>query len=250
MNLIESFQVQMNSKNADVRLNGDNSNCLYYLPKFDTNSQQHLYISLISASIPYTFYNINILNNLLSYTINGVTTNVSIPQGNYNISQFIAKMQSLLPNFTISYDSITSKLTFTNTLNQNFTFNSQTSTIMRLLGFPPKQDGNSVNSVLICPEPVNLVFTSNISIYSNIRSKSFNTNSANRQFLLCTIPIETQPFSMIVYKNYYGTYKVNTYQNMLESIQIRICDDNGNELDINNADYTITLQFDVINYVE
>jgi hypothetical protein len=62
--------------------------------------------------------------------------------------------------------------------------------------------------------------------------------------------METQPFSMITYKNYYGTYKVNTYSNFLDIIEIKICDQCGDDLDINNGDWTITLQFDVINYVD
>ena len=140
---MESFQIQLCAKNADIRINGDNNDCVFYLPKFDINSQHHIYVSVVSASIPYTFYNINKLNNLLSMTVNGVDTSITVPHGNYNISQFLTKLQLLMTGFSITYDSITSKLTFTNTNNQNFVFNSQTSTIMRLLGFPPKTDGTS-----------------------------------------------------------------------------------------------------------
>lgn len=111
--------------------------------------------------------------------------------------------------------------------NYDFTFNYQTSTIMRLLGFPPGTNGSSTGFSLTPIEPVNLVYTSNISIYLNIRSKSFNTAHVNKQILLCTVQIKTQPFSMITYKNYYGTYKVNTFSNILDMIEIKICDQCG-----------------------
>ena len=54
---LESFQIHLTSGTADKIIDGNNSNVEFYLPTIEIPSQYHIYVSLIHAVIPFTFYN-------------------------------------------------------------------------------------------------------------------------------------------------------------------------------------------------
>jgi hypothetical protein len=68
----ESYRIQFCSQHAEVKENGNTGECYYYLPVGNINSQNHLYVSVLSASIPYTFYQVNSNNNRLYYYVETV----------------------------------------------------------------------------------------------------------------------------------------------------------------------------------
>jgi hypothetical protein len=63
---MESIQIYLNSKNADKYYESI-SNCEYNLPPIEIPDGFHIYLSVQNVTIPYSFYNINDSNNLLSY---------------------------------------------------------------------------------------------------------------------------------------------------------------------------------------
>ena len=90
MSYEENIQIFLSSRNASRFNNGLTSDCDFYLPMMELPSQHYAYVSLVQASIPYTFYNVNSSNNTMRYMVNGVPTTVTIAAGNYNCSQMIA----------------------------------------------------------------------------------------------------------------------------------------------------------------
>ena len=105
----ESFQIYLNSKNAD---SSNNNLYNFILPNLEIADGNYIYLSVQYASIPYSFYNINTTNNTLNYTLNAVNYTVTITSGNYNITQLITFLKSSMSGFTISYNSLTNKITF------------------------------------------------------------------------------------------------------------------------------------------
>ena len=81
-----SFQIHLNSKNADSYNNNSISDCNFYLPQIETPNDHQINVSIQSANIPYSFFNINLSNNYLKYNFNSdqVLRALTIEPGNYN----------------------------------------------------------------------------------------------------------------------------------------------------------------------
>jgi len=118
---MNSLQLQLSSSNVDSK--NDNS-FIFYIPTGSilAESQEHIYISVQSAIIPNTFYNINSYNNILCYALvsNNIKQYLTIPVGNYNIKDIVSYLNSYMTNFTISYNKTYNKLTFQNLSLANF----------------------------------------------------------------------------------------------------------------------------------
>jgi hypothetical protein len=67
--------------------------------------------------------------------------------------------------------------------------------------------------------------------------------------LLCSIPVNAQPYSIIEYKNV-NNFKVNLHSNVFNSISIKLVDDMGNPINLNNQHFSLTLQLDIVNFVQ
>lgn len=73
-------------------------------------------ISLLSVVIPNTFYNISDIRDNDNIIINGII--LSIPEGNYNLTDYLNELQSAINTFyglayiSITYDTKTSLVTF------------------------------------------------------------------------------------------------------------------------------------------
>jgi hypothetical protein len=88
-------------------------------------------------------------------------------------------------------------------------------------------------------------------IGSNLQTGNINLSSVQQNYrsIICSIPLDGQPFSLIAYKNP-NNYKVNLYSNNLSVVNIKLLDQNGNLIDLNGKYFSLTLQLDIINFVE
>ena len=64
----EILQIHLNSSMADKYNSNTTSDCDFFLPLIEVPQQHTIYLSVQHAIIPYTFYNINTSNNLISYS--------------------------------------------------------------------------------------------------------------------------------------------------------------------------------------
>ena len=153
-----------------------------------------------------------------------------------------------LINFVITYNSITNKYTFTNTL-YNFSINSS-STSLSLLGFKLNSNANtSVNKVLINPYIVNLCSKKCICISSDFSSGSINNTLGNNFTIISSIPVISSPNSLLTYTNT-SKFKFNLYTNLLNKIRIILKDQNGNNIDMNGTFFSLTIEISSIQFVE
>ena len=257
MSSVENFQLHLSSTYADKIYNSNNCDAEFYLPVIEIPSQYHMHINVVHASIPFTFYNVNSSNNILNYTYltspSPVSFSLSIPQGNYtanSLKQYLTTQlnsASSLNNFTTTYDAITNKFTFLSNLSVNFSFDA-TSTCLGLLGLS-SQTNSSSTFTLTSNKAVNLYPIRCICVCTNLKTSNINVNNKNKSNILCSIPISTQPNSIITYLNQTG-FRINTYANVISSLRIQLMDQDGNLLDLNGANWSMTIQFDVIDYVD
>lgn len=243
---IESFQLHLTSQSADKIYDGNNCNVEFYLPVIEIPSEYHIYVSVTHAVIPFTFYNINSTNNTLIYNVNGSVFTLTIPEGNYNITNLLNFLNLNMPSFTVTYNAINNKFTFVHST-YSFIF-TNSSTCLSILGFI-QQDNNSSGLILISNRAVNLAPIRCICISSNLKTFNIDKSQNNNYSTICSIPINTQPYSIITYENK-GNFRMNSYTNIINTIAIKLMDQNGNMINLNGANWSMTLQFDVVNFVD
>jgi hypothetical protein len=196
-------------------------------------------ISVIHAEIPYSFYVINEYNNLLSLS----TGNIYVDYGNYNANTLMKFINAKLPtNMVLSFNSTTGKMTLTYT--QPFQIYSS-STIYNVLGFA-KTNYSSTTNKIDFPYPFNSLGTKNLYIKSNVLLSNYN--SATKDYVtLTSIPVNVEPYSIILYNNY-STSSHLIKNTILDEIEIKIYDDNNSLVDFNNIEWSITIE--ICSFVE
>ena len=254
-NVEETLQIYLNSKYAN-RYNSSTSDVDFYFSPFSIPSQYHIHLSVQAAQIPYSFYNVNLRNNTLHFYMNNQQSmiSVNIPVGNYNIVNLTSTMNTLLVpyGFTVTYISITNKLSFNNV--NGFSFNGS-STILSILGFYSLNNGSFIPTfdttyTLISNSVVNLQTQQCINICTNFGTNNINSVNGQQSTILASIPINSPPNSIINYNNSSLTNKVNLYSNLFSRINIKLMDQDKNLIDLNNQNYSLTLEFDVVKFTD
>ena len=240
----ELLQIHLNSKNADRFINGT-SDIEFDLPLIEAPLQHTIYLSIQHLVIPYSFYNIDSNNNFLNYIVGGTTYNIYIETGNYNPYQLINVLQNIMQGFTITYDSIKNKFTFTNSYYE-FTF-LNTSTCLRLIGF--ENSIFSVNKTVTSINSINLQSHHCVCVQSNLLTGSINSANKYESNIICSVPVDKPPFSMITYTNH-NNLKYNLFNNVISTMRLKLTDQNNNLIDLNGCNWSCTVQLEIIKFVE
>jgi len=245
---IESIQIHFNSATADSYNNGSTCDCNFSLPMIELPSQHYIYVSVQTAVIPYTFYNINSANNQLIYTVNGyMPQTLIIPPGNYNALQLGQFLTANMTGFIVTYNSINNRYTIVNSTS-DFTI-STGSTALALLGFQKQTSIASVSRSIVSIYNICLLSKQCVCVQSNLLTGNINNTSKSEGNILVSIPVVGQPYGLIVYFNH-NNIRTNLYTNTISLINIRLCDQNNTLLDVNGVDWSMTLQIDVVKFVE
>ena len=216
----------------------------------------HTEISVLSAEIPVSFYNINATNNAFKYIYNGTSVlGTTIAIGNYNATTLITAINAAIlafwgsPVVTLSISKLTGKFSFTIPSGLSFTYSGAISTTNTLLGFL-NVSYTSSGTNLTAPHPANLLGAKRISICSDLLAiYSYSSLTNNLGNTLTTIEIDQPAFGLLLYKNttnIRSKLRVTT----LDIFDIELRDELGNLLDFNNCDWSITLVLDILRKVE
>jgi hypothetical protein len=240
--MTESIQIYLNSANADKIYNNTLSDAEYHITPISIPDGYYMYIKVENATIPYSFYNINNFNIKFTYSLKDQPiTNILINNGNYNITQLVDKLKLLMINFEITYNVIDNKLTFKN--DEDFEFYDQ-STCYEILGFIHGKDYSSISNIIKSQNCVNLMSIKRINLQSNFQTNNINKFAINNNSILCSIPVNKAPYSLIEYTNY-NNFRTNLFINIISLIRIKIVDEDENIIDLNGLNYSLTLQIDV-----
>jgi len=250
----ETLQIHLNSKDA-IKYNNGTSDCEFNFNTIEILPQYYIHLSVKHAVIPYSFYNVNKTNNTLiirsfsiPFSYSSLQT-ITLSIGNHNVNTLLSDLKSKIDShFTITYNSITNKMTFTNSL-YDFCLVSS-STCLEILGFGTTttdiyDNGLSLTSLYV----MNLQPVQCICINSNFISNSITSGNQNNGTIIASMPINNQPFTMITYSNQ-TNYKINLFSNVFNRISIKFQDQNGNLIDLNNLHWSMTLQFDILKFTE
>ena len=243
----EILQIHLNSKDANIYHDNTTSNCEWFLPIIEVPQQHTIYISVQHAVIPYSMYNINSSNNLLKYQIdNTYEYNLYIPGGNYNAYELMNFLKSNMNSISnITYNTVTNKYIFLS--NYDFII-LKDSTCQKLLGLR-NIDEVSINKSLTSYNCINLQSHHCICIQSNLYTGSLNNTNKFENNVICSIPINNQPYSMITYTNH-NNLKYNLYKNTVSNIVLRLIDQNNDIIDLNGCHWSVSIQFEVIKFTD
>jgi hypothetical protein len=251
MSITDNKIISLNSADASLN-NGTKKSNVYFnfsgLLKEEVGIKQ-VYISVINAQLPVSYYVINSTNNKLNYIYNSISFSITIPEGNYTAFTIINSLSSLftanLTPITTVIDRLTGILTFTASI--GFTFVYSTNSIMPILGFTKINYTSNGSNILIAPYPLNLLGIKLIEIKSaSLALTSFDSRTLNASSVLVSIPSDKPPFNLISYvsNNPLDNHLLN--QRILNGFDIIITDENNNFLDFHNIDWSMTICLSVI----
>jgi len=252
--LAETKLLTINSADA-VRLNGDNlSNVRFdFNDVVNSNTEATNTISLLSAEIPFSIYNVNENNNIISFQIEdntGIQTNfiMNITEGNYNGNTFITEFKGRFNNLTSKNCNLTLSNTTgiyslepaDTTLNYIKLFINGT-TANNIIGLKAdKQFNSGLTTPTALDFPCNFLGVKKLSILSNaLAGNNINSNSLGETTLIDTISVNVPAFGLILYQSGFTQESV-LKNNEIGSIDLQIRDDNFNLVDFNNITWEMT----------
>ena len=214
---------------------------------FHQDHVQQIYLSVAHCEVPNSFYVVNYTNN--SIVVNGIT--YIIPVGNYNANNMITAILALLPaGFSIAYNSITNKYTWSCTSAFTINASSPSSLINSVIGL----GSSNVVSTVISPFVATLPFVVNFIPLPRINFRSnyfkFNNYSLSDGTGDIFLPLQNNAGqqSMINYENSVQNKFLVTDRN-ITNFTISVTNDSNQLINFNNVDWYMTLQID-IEYLE
>jgi hypothetical protein len=205
-------------------------------------------MSLISCEIPLTFYNINKNNNKLHITENAIARDIIISYGNYNITQLRSELQNQFgPNYNITYNSISNKLSIQLLANITTIIDINNSTIGNVIGYIINHTiilNQTITSDTVCnmTYTLSLYYTVDIVDEETLLSQTGKTNN-----IIQKIPINSPQNTILIFYPTQAKHIVFCANN-IRTITINLFDDRMREIDLNGQYFISTLLVQFIQY--
>ena len=216
-------------------------------------------VSLVSATIPNSFYNLsnNNQNNKLKFKETGDTDYITltIPSGSYDILELSSKIKELLEanstnslTYTFTYDEINNSLNIKNSnptvKNTTFDFTIENS-CRRFLGFKSQEISITTTNGITSDRAVDITDTRN-SIYIRLpnlsNSKVLESSSGKFSNIIAQVPVSLSRNTFFIYEPPVE-FICELSQKQINSIDINITYQNETEaVNFENADFEINLK--------
>ena len=260
--LQSSVVLHLDSRFSQQIETGKTTNFIYTLKEaIEVPETQLCEVSLYTATIPYSFYNVRFdVNDTFTLHYNGGSTTLRLPRGNYSATALKNRFQTLVTAcgaadvstfvFDTDYSRETLKFTFTLTTDIAHTLGVTWGTTAPLFGFLS-------GSTTYTWQPMsgsthhqlesNMCIDINDSIHGlyvrqNLSTKSTLDNE-NGTFsnILARIPINTNPGGVIFHNPANSTHKAVTSVHSIQTIGCKLTDDNNRAIDLNGLHWQISL---------
>jgi len=249
------------------KVNGQSNNInIIFSDPIACNEDEDLIIEPLTFSIPFSFYNINNINNQLDITetlldgSNPETFSIQIPNGNYNAIQILSQVQTKMnlgsPKstiYSIQYDKFTNKAVFnTSTPDRKIILLFKTGpnanvNLQEILGFSNQDETFQTNIPVQSDRTMNVSFYDSVYVHSNLGIvNQYSTQNKNLTQILLKIPITSGPFSYIQWDNSFNNIQFKSYFQRIQNINLSIRDYDGDLLDLNNNDWYATIRFETV----
>jgi len=250
MDIVKDSRLISLDTNYATRLNGDyNSNLFFELPHIveENPNIKHIEVSLEDATIPVSWYLINDDTNTLNYTYNSTTRELRLKNGNYTSTTLLDTLtnefliQGLTATCSLDKQSGKTLFVFSNPITDITFLHTGSEGLFRLLGF--LIDTDYTGTTILSPTPMNLLGIQklNLSSQSLATISSFSSSPLLGNCLIQTIPVDAPSWNQITYINR-GTHFGRMKARYLKNIDIQLQDEFGRFIEMNNINYTLTIQ--------
>ena len=236
-----------------------NSGRFVLFEAIEAGEDEVISVSLASGTFPNSWYNLSATNqnNLLTFIENGTTYNTQIPDGNYNITELMAKIKNVMETansgaveYTFSYDEINNQVRIIS--------NSQFITTMkfslpnsprRMLGFTEADINFNSFSPLLSNRAVDITDTQN-SIYVRLpnlsNQKVIESSTGRYSNIIAHIPVLFSRNSFFTYEPS-NPFHMELSQRTLSSIDVNITYQNEDiPVNFNRGDWEINIIVDFL----
>jgi hypothetical protein len=279
MSDLQNYQVRINSSFRTNQNQNNNISSFKITDLINIQSRKKVLLACPYANFPGTWYNITSRNN--SFTLieatntftGSISLPVSIPPGNYGITQFISALTTAMTaasttagiynnTYSGSYNQSTGQLTITIGASgvKTFTYSFTNNGFNNFMGFNNSYSNISVPFPAQLTPPQNLnsytspnpVYFSPLSLYIRINAlrsdSSYDTQTNNNNNILKVIPITTNGLSNIITGNGFAwedleSQRIEITNNLFNGqINFQITDEYGNLFDFNGYEWDLILQ--------
>ena len=192
-------------------------------PPLTTTDFFNFTVTLESAEIPVSFYNVNSSNNTFIYHLisSGVETTISIPVKNYNATQLLTVLNTLLSSLSVvvTYDEQTNRYTFTGSADFKIKGNA-----FRLLGLVPDATTYNLSSsnILVSPSMINLLFPRNCFL------QLISTQATTYNSTIAKVQLSAQDLQVVYFNGTIASeFSVLLSDRTLSSIRVSLVDDDN-----------------------
>jgi hypothetical protein len=235
---------------------GLTTNFLYVLKEpILVPDHMNLLLSLHTATIPYSFYNVGSHNNLIRFVLDGVNKDLTLESGNYsafsllnNIKNFL-EAEASITTFHISYTRETLKFKMGFEGSATTLTISTDSTALELIGFPnggtiPKSSTTRITSVnaIDLNDAIHGLF-----VRQNLATKgTLDTNEGTFSNILARLPITTNAGGIIFYTPSSNQHETMVSLPIIQTIGIRLTDDRHRSINLNGLHFQLSLKVSFI----
>ena len=233
-------------------------------------SNQRALISLNSATIPYSFYNIREnVNDKVKMTLGGTPVEITIPAGNYNatsladfISQdFVDKWGGIITSMDMDFNEDTQKYDITIIApveyvnNSGLDFQDEIQDAHNELGFRPEfvpfnivADGVNFKYTLSSQNVIDINGSIHgVYIRTNLVSKgTLDSQSKTFSNILARVPINVQSGGIIFAVPSNQTHRSIVDIRSINQLTIRLTDERNRILDLNGLHFQIAISVDFV----
>ena len=215
----------------------------------------NLLLSLHTATIPYSFYNVGSHNNLIRFVLDGVNKDLTLENGNYsafsllNTIKTFLELEASISTFHISYTRETLKFKLGFEGSATALALSSASTTLDLLGFPtgatiPKSATSRITSenAIDLNDAIHGLY-----VRQNLATKgTLDTEEGTFTNILARIPITTNAGGIIFYTPSSNQHETMISVPMIQTIGIRLTDDKHRSIDLNGLHFQLSLKISFI----
>ena len=257
----KSKLIRIDSSMASEYINEYKTSFIYSFDNITTEPNESIVYSLLSISIPYSYYSTNRNNQYLDIheTINGVssTVNIIMPAGNYTAITYATTLLSEINTTHITYAIIYNKT------QNRYIISIVTPNCSAVLLFRTGENHDTSNYKFLGFDKVDIhisntpILSSNCVTMSDIYYLQLKTDLDSTTTLISdgfdgileTINIPTQPYSMLQHT----PIEINRYllpQKSLRSINMSLLDNFNNDINLNGLPFYCVIKIEIINNEE
>jgi hypothetical protein len=239
-----SIVLHVRSEDGAQHTDGFNTDFSVYLSQpIKCRDDENFLISLSSAQIPYSFYNIQ-ANLNSSLAVNGET--ISITPANYNVNTFAAEVQKKVPQLLMSYNKSFGKYVFSSTEDVTLTLTalsplSQMGLIAGDHTITPLLPISSTNVVSMFSFNSLFIKTPNLFSLNSIESRHGGYSD-----ILSKIEIQSSPNEYIYHLASMNQHKSLIRQKTISMISFALCATSNHLINLNGLGWEFSVQFDIV----